>query len=384
MKTKIPSSTTFLERVILIKILLICGILSTVLYIGADIIAAISYEGYSYTSQAISELSAIGAPSRSFLGLTGVVYLFLVTAFGTGVWLIAGQRRILRIVAILLIVYGLVGLLWPFAPMQQREALETEGGTIKDTMHLILGAVDMLLFLFMIGFGAALFGWRFRIYSIATIIIFLVFGTIMSFDVPRVAENDPTPWLGVTERITVFSPMIWIIVLTILLLRSEKGQDSINVTIPDQRQSQINPRNMFRQPAWQRIILLIVLGYEGLGALTGGSLLVAEPSGRLMDMPIEIMHGVFSDFLVPGLILVGLGILNTTAFVAVLHRSRIDWLLAGLGLGGLTVWFIVEIVILKEFHWLHAMWGMPVLVGDLVTLPLVLSRRLELRLFRVR
>jgi hypothetical protein len=159
---------------------------------------------------------------------------------------------------------------------------------------------------------------------------------------------------------------------------------SHNGTIAEQKQSGKNLRNIACQATWQRITLLIVLGYERLGALTGGSLLVAEPDGRLMDMPVEIMHGVFGNFLVPGLILAGLGILNTTAFVAVLRRNRIDWLLAGLGLGGLTVWFIVEIVILKEFHWLHAMWGIPVLVGCLVTLPLILSRRLELHLFQVR
>ncbi len=159
---------------------------------------------------------------------------------------------------------------------------------------------------------------------------------------------------------------------------------SHNAKIMEQKQSDINSHNMVRQPIWQRITLLIVLGYEGLGALAGGSLLVAAPDGRLMDMPVEIMHGVFIDFLIPGLILFGLGILNTTAFISVLRRSRVDWLLAGLGLGGLAIWFIVEIAILQEFHWLHAMWGLPVLVGCLVTLPLVLSRRFPLHIFPVR
>jgi hypothetical protein len=133
--------------------------------------------------------------------------------------------------------------------------------------------------------------------------------------------------------------------------------------------------NRGSQPTWQRIILLSVLGYEGAGCLLGGSLLVAAPDGRLMEMPVEIMHGVFRDFLIPGLILIGLGILNTSAFVAVLRRARTDWLLAGLGLGGLTIWFIVEIIILRELHWLHAMWGLPVLVGGLAALPMVPSRR---------
>jgi len=136
-----------------------------------------------------------------------------------------------------------------------------------------------------------------------------------------------------------------------------------------------NPRDAARRPSWQRVILLCVLGYEGAGGLLGGGLLVAAPDGRLMDMPVEILHGFFRDFLVPGHILIGLGILNTAAFVAVLRRARYDWLLAGLALGGLAVWFLVEIAVLRELHWLHAMWGLPVLAGGLAALPLVPSRR---------
>ena len=133
-------------------------------------------------------------------------------------------------------------------------------------------------------------------------------------------------------------------------------------------------RNNIRQASWHRITLLIILGYEGAGALAGGGLLVAAPDGRIMDMPVEIMHGVFSNFLIPGFILFGLGILTTAAFISVLRRIRIDWLLSGLALGSLAIWFIVEIAILQEFHWLHAMWGLPVIVGCLATLPLVSSR----------
>ncbi|MDP4265559.1 MAG: DUF998 domain-containing protein [Bacteroidota bacterium] len=128
------------------------------------------------------------------------------------------------------------------------------------------------------------------------------------------------------------------------------------------------------QPRWQRIILLSLLGYEGAGALMGGILLIAAPGGRYMDMPVEIMHGVFRDFMVPGIILFGLGILNTAAFVAVLRRTRSDWFMAGLALGGLFIWFIVEIVILQELHWLHAMWGIPVLLGWVMAIPLIALR----------
>jgi hypothetical protein len=65
---------------------------------------------------------------------------------------------------------------------------------------------------------------------------------------------------------------------------------------------------MERQRTWQRIILLTVLGYEGAGAVVGGSLLVARPDGHYMDMPVALMHGTFRDFLIPGTILFALGL----------------------------------------------------------------------------
>lgn len=129
------------------------------------------------------------------------------------------------------------------------------------------------------------------------------------------------------------------------------------------------------QPRWQRIMLLIVLGYEAAGCLLGGGLLVAAPDGRYMDMPVGMMHDVFRDFLIPGIILFTLGILNTLAFITVLRRTSADWLIAGLALGGLFIWFVVEIIIIQELHWLHLMWGLPVLLGWVVAIPLIVLRR---------
>lgn len=134
-----------------------------------------------------------------------------------------------------------------------------------------------------------------------------------------------------------------------------------------------------RQRKWQRIILLTVLGYEGLGAILGGLLLILRPDGRLMDMPVEIMNGVFSDFLIPGIILFGMGILNVFAFFPVLRRNNSDWVMAQVATGGMIIWFVVEIVILQALHWLHAMWGLPVLAGWLAALPLIPFRSMTRR-----
>lgn len=37
----------------------------------------------------------------------------------------------------------------------------------------------------------------------------------------------------------------------------------------------------------------------------------------------------------------------------------------------MIIWFLVEIAILLEFHWLHAMWGLPVVLGLLAAIPSV-------------
>ncbi|MDQ4012322.1 MAG: DUF998 domain-containing protein, partial [Thermoproteota archaeon] len=57
------------------------------------------WEGYSFTSQAISELSAIGAPTRPLVVTLGIIYDVLLIAFGLCVWIIAaGQRRAPRLI----------------------------------------------------------------------------------------------------------------------------------------------------------------------------------------------------------------------------------------------------------------------------------------------
>jgi len=133
-------------------------------------------------------------------------------------------------------------------------------------------------------------------------------------------------------------------------------------------------RKKFGATKWKRITLLIVLGYEAVGCIIGGTFLIATPDGRMMDMPIDLMNGVFRDFLVPGIILFGLGILNTIAFFAVIRRTHSDWFWAYFSLGGLLIWFWVEISILHRFHWLHAMWGLPVIAGGLAAIQIIPSK----------
>jgi Protein of unknown function (DUF998) len=205
------------RRRMLTQALLVCGIASSLLY--GVIIWVIRYKGYSPISQTVSELSAWGVSTRTLWIALAAVYTVLVSAFGFGVWASAGGKRNLRVVGGLLVAYGMLGVLWPFAAMHQRQVLAAGGSTLADTGHLVLAGTTVLLMFAAMAFGAGAFGKRFRAYSIATIAILLVFGALTSADASRVAANLSTPWVGLWERINIGVFLLWVVVLAIALLR---------------------------------------------------------------------------------------------------------------------------------------------------------------------
>ena len=107
--------------------------------------------------------------------------------------------------------------------MHQREVLAAGGGTFTDTWHIVMSAITVLLMFLSIGFGAAAFGKGFRVYSIITILIFIVFGVLTFLEAPNVDKNLPTPFIGLWERINIAAFMIWLLVFATILLRAEKN-----------------------------------------------------------------------------------------------------------------------------------------------------------------
>ncbi len=199
------------------KILLVCGIASSLLYAAMTIWIAALWDGYSSASRVISELSAIDAPTRSVWMVPGAMYTLLIVAFGWGVWRCGVSNRRLRTVGALILSYGALGLLWPFAPMHMRETLAAGGGTFSDTLHLILSAVTVALMLAAMSVGALAFGRGFRVYSFVSLAVLGVFGVLTFVEAPGVGANLPTPWIGVWERINLGTFLLWIIVLALAL-----------------------------------------------------------------------------------------------------------------------------------------------------------------------
>jgi hypothetical protein len=205
------------------KALLGCGVGSSLLYIVMNVVAAMRYPGYDSLSQTVSELSAIGAPTRDLWVPGAMLYEILVIAFGVGVWMSAAGRRPLQVVAGLLIAYGIFNFWWP--PMHQRDVIAAGGGTLTDQLHLVWAGIAVLFMFLFIAFGAAALGMQFRLYSIGTILVLLFFGALTFPSTDAIATGQPTPWVGVWERINIFMYMQWIAALAIVLMREARVRE---------------------------------------------------------------------------------------------------------------------------------------------------------------
>lgn len=198
------------------QILLACGILSSLLYIGRDLAAWLSYPGYDFPNQVISELSAIGLPSRGIDIAMGRAYAALLVLFAAGIWLSAAQRRALRVTGVLLAASAIYGWFWP--PMHMRG----QPTGLTDTLHIVWTAAWLVMTLAAMGFAASVLGRRFQYYTAATVAVMVLFGTLTGMQGGRLAAGLPTPFVGVYERINIGAFLLWVVVLAIYLWPAPK------------------------------------------------------------------------------------------------------------------------------------------------------------------
>lgn len=104
------------------RALLASGAFAPLVYIGADIIAAVRYPGYSYADQAVSELFAIGAPTSALVVALFSLSSALMIAFAFGVRSSSAGNRALRAMAWMIVANAIDALLlWNFFPMHMRK-----------------------------------------------------------------------------------------------------------------------------------------------------------------------------------------------------------------------------------------------------------------------
>jgi membrane protease YdiL (CAAX protease family) len=194
------------------RLLLGCGVLSSVLYV---LVVSLPYEGYSPVSQNVSELLAVGAPTRPLMVVVLVgAYNLLVLALAAGVWVSPGRKRTLRVTAVMLALFAILGAIGGgIFNMDMRGAESTPRGALHPAMTAVMSIPIVLSLIF----GAFLHGRRFGLLSLATIVAAAGGGVLTAQDVPLLEANLPTPWMGLKERINIYPYMLWVAALALSL-----------------------------------------------------------------------------------------------------------------------------------------------------------------------
>jgi hypothetical protein len=101
-----------------------------------------------------------------------------------------------------------------------------------------------------------------------------------------------------------------------------------------------------------KVIAVILLALNGIGAIFGGWNLITDPTGKSIQLPIEWMDKtVFGNFLIPGIILFTVnGLFNIfTALLVIMNKRKyhIYIMLSGIFL---VTWLTVQIITIKLFY----------------------------------
>jgi len=200
--------------------LLLAGVISSAaVYALGDLVAGLLYDGYSFSDQAISELTAFGSPVRPLMLTVMIVHGLPLLAFAVVLWRRA-DRSSLRWVGALLIAAWVIGL--PNHGFWAMSSRWMETG-FNDTMHQLGSMVWVLIVSMVMVLVAVAYRGRFRLYSIGTFLVFMGFGAASGVAIQGIEQNS-TPWAGGFERISAYAYFAFLVVFAVLVLRrSLKG-----------------------------------------------------------------------------------------------------------------------------------------------------------------
>jgi len=86
------------------------------------------------------------------------------------------------------------------------------------------------------GLGIFISGKWFRVYSVGTLLALIMLGAISGLmagsQISLQGFTEPPQWFGFIERIDVYGSILWVMVLAVILLQSEKMQVSLIKQVP--------------------------------------------------------------------------------------------------------------------------------------------------------
>ena len=196
------------------KTFMLCGIAAALIYAGTVILGGLLRPGYSHISMAISELVADGAPNRTLLSSSFLVYNILVSIFGAGLFLEANNQPRGRVSGIIgslaLLLVGLAGLLMELAFPQEPGGTAT---TFAGIMHFGMAGVASLGTMVAILMLALWFRnvpelKSYGAYSIISVAVVFVVGGLSA-----AAIANHSSLFGLVERITILTFTLWMFVI---------------------------------------------------------------------------------------------------------------------------------------------------------------------------
>ena len=186
---------------------LITGIASPAVYAFTVFLGGVLWQDYSHVNQAISELTATGAPFRLTLNILFTISLILAVIFAVNALRFVRQfnKKVLTAGMGALLTVTTLSLLWAFFPMDPHGAEPTTAGII----HLVLaGIVSPLTIispvLVWVGFRKIADFQGYAVYSLLSAILIFVTGILTVFS----AQSGAT-FFGVYERLTIGSYQQW-------------------------------------------------------------------------------------------------------------------------------------------------------------------------------
>jgi hypothetical protein len=100
-----------------------------------------------------------------------------------------------------------------------------------------------------------------------------------------------------------------------------------------------------------RRILASILGLIGLNAVIAGYGFIGTPDGSAVGIPQEWLADTpFVDYLIPGAILFGLGVLHLCAAYLEIRGDRIASWIAQVAGAGLLIWIVVQAAMMGSFR----------------------------------
>ncbi|HET9056712.1 MAG TPA: hypothetical protein VFN30_07685 [Chitinophagaceae bacterium] len=104
-----------------------------------------------------------------------------------------------------------------------------------------------------------------------------------------------------------------------------------------------------------KTFLFILVSFMALTATFSGLVMIADPTGEVMNLPVSLLKSTpFKNYLLPGILLtIFVGFVNLAAVITNIKRSysRYNWALAG----GFFMcgWIMAQVILIRSLHWLH-------------------------------